>query len=455
MRCQKPKNKKQALLVYPQPLERVAANDALFPFPIQNLPLIAALIPSRYQVRIVDERVQRVRGSEPADLVFVTALTFSAHRAYQLCRRFRKRGIPTVIGGVHATVLPEEAGRHADAVVIGEAEGVLSTLLDDFQRGALKPLYQGHASDNLDTLPLSRFDLLNWRHRLFLSSIQTSRGCPHNCTFCSVPAVSGHRLRMKSPATIEKELIHLRRLHARQLFVVDDNFLVNKERALDVVTLFRRYGFKWMAFANLSISEDDDFVRALGAGGCRSLFLGLESINGDVSMRKNSSFSGKERMREAISRIHRHGIGIQGSFMFGFDEDRVEVFQETAAFIQENRIELPNISIMTPLPGTDLFRQFEKEGRLLHRDWRQYDMNHAVFEPRGMTAEELQQGFAWALKYLSSPSSIVYRLKKSRRQGPYFYIANFALHRCQTKLAFSMWNDRVQASFRERHLCPC
>ena len=455
MRCQTPRNRKQILLIYPQPPGKVAANDALFPFPIQNLTQIAASIPRDYAVRIIDERLRAVRGDENADLVFITALSFSAQRAYRVMARFQKRKIPTVIGGVHATVLPEEAARFADSVVVGEAEGVLAALLDDFSTGRLKPIYRGKSPDDLDAVPAPRLDLLNWRHRLFLSSIQTSRGCPHDCNFCSVPAVSGHRLRLKSIAAIEKELWHLRRLRARQLFVVDDNFLVNKERALAIIRLFHRHGFSWMAFANLSIHEDDEFLSALGDGGCRSLFLGLESINSDVPMRKNSSCCGVENMRRAVSRIHRHGIGIQGSFIFGFDEDRVEVFQETAAFIQENGIELPHICILTPFPGTALFQQFEEEGRLLHRDWQQYDMNHIVYAPRGMAAEELQQGFAWTVKYLASPTSILARLQKSRRRGLYFYIANFALHRSQTKLARSMWSRRVQASFRERHLCPC
>ncbi len=455
MRCQTPKNKKQILLVYPQPLERVAANDALFPFPLQNLTQIAALIPGQYRVRIIDERVQRVRGNEAADLVFVTALTFSAHRAYQVCAWFRKRGIPTVIGGVHATVLPEEAGRHADTVVIGEAEGSLAAVLDDYSRGALKPSYQADCPNDLDSIPIPRLDMLNWRHRLFISSIQTSRGCPYDCNFCSVPAVSGHRLRMKSPAAIEKELRQLRRLRARQLFVVDDNFLVNRRRALAVADLFHRYGFTWMAFANLSINEDDDFLQTLRACGCRSLFIGMESLNSNVAMLKNKACSGRDRMQKAVSRIHRHAIGIQGSFIFGFDEDQAEVFQETAAFIQETGIEVPNICILTPFPGTALFNQFRAAGRLLHRNWRQYDMNHIVFEPRGMTAEELQQGYAWALKFLSAPTSIHARLRKNGRLDPYFYIANFALHHAHTKLARSLWNDGVQASFRERHLCPC
>ena len=159
-------------------------------------------------------------------------------------------------------------------------------------------------------------------------------------------------------------------------------------------------------------------------------------------------------MRRAVARIHAHGIGIQGSFIFGFDSDTTDVFKETVSFIQETGIELPNMCIYTPFPGTPLYDAMEKENRLLHRDWSKYDMNHAVFTPACMTPQELQQGFAWVLKYLSSPTSILSRLK--RRGGPYlhFLTANFSLHAAQTRLARSMWNPAVHQVLKGKLSCP-
>jgi radical SAM superfamily enzyme YgiQ (UPF0313 family) len=285
--------------------------------------------------------------------------------------------------------------------------------------------------------------------------IQTSRGCPNNCEFCSVPAISGRKLRIKSISRIEKEVEALKAFRSRYLFVVDDNFTVAKERSLALMDLFRHHGFKWMGFSTLSVSEDEEFLEALRSSGCISLFIGFESLHDQGGLVKNRLYKGPGAFKEAVARIHSYGIGIQGSFIFGFDYDTEEVFQETVAFIQGAGIELPSINIMTPFPGTGLFNQLDKEERLLHKDWSLYDMNHVVFQPRGMSPEELQQGYAWALKYLASPSVILSRLKKKFGSKSYFMTANFSLHRQQTRLARSLWDKDTQRSMQERGLCLC
>jgi len=453
--ARKKNNGKHALLIYPRTPGTVTSNDVTFPFPFLGLTQVAAAFPEHYTVRIIDERIRRVRGTEPADIVFISALTSSALRAYALADMFRKRGIPVVLGGVHATVLPDEAARHATTVVIGEAEDILGGLLADFDSGALAKRYQSPAPPDLDTIPAPRLRLLSWRHRLYLAAIQTSRGCPHRCDFCSVPVISGSRLRQKSLATVERELQELSRLRTRNLFVVDDNFTATKERTLAIVELFRYYGYRWTGFSTLPASEDEDFLRALHDGGCTSLFVGFESLYGQAGVSKNRRYETPDQIRAAVNRIHRHGIGIQGSFIFGFDGHTEEIFQETAAFIQEAGIYLPTISLLTPLPGTAFFDVFDRESRLLHKNWNEYDMNHVVIEPRQMRAEILQQGYAWALKYLASPTSIIARLRRGVGFRKDFLIANFALHNGQTRLAHSLWNKNAQRRLREKGLCPC
>lgn len=455
MNWQKNRNSKHVLLISPTLKGAVTSNDAFFPFPFLSLSLLAAEIPSRYSVRIMDERVSRVSGKEAADIVFITSLTANVYRAYELADIFRSRGIPVILGGVHVSALPEEASDHATSIVIGEAEGLIEPLLSDFEEGKLKEIYKRSSLVDLDTLRMPDLQLLNWRHRFFMSPVQTGRGCAYDCDFCMVPQISGRRLRLKSIETLEKELHYLSGFKSRRLFVVDDNFLMKKERALSIIDLFRKYGFRWMGFSNLSVSDDERFLTSLRESGCISLFIGFESLNAGGSLLKNRSYNDRKAMEQAVCRIHEHHIGIQGSFIFGLDTDRATVFKETVSFIQETGIELPHISILTPFPGTPLFGRMEKEDRLIHRDWSRYDMSHTVFRPRHMSAEELQQGYAWALKYLASPTTIFSRLMNRSGFSFHFLISNFSLHRSQTRLAHSLWNSGIQRSMQERHLCPC
>jgi radical SAM superfamily enzyme YgiQ (UPF0313 family) len=447
---------KKILLVFPRASGTATSNDALFPFPFLCLTqLAAAFPPGQYDLKILDERISPVSGKEHPDLVLITTLTSTAPRAFALGDHFRQRGIPVVMGGVHATVCPEEASGHATSIVIGEAEGMVPKLLDDFERSQLAPEYRASCPSDLNDIPPPALHLLNWRHRIFLSPIQTSRGCPNSCDFCSVPAISGRKLRTRSLSSIDAQLRYLKQFRSRKLFVVDDNFTANKDRALAIVDRFRYHGFRWAGFSNLGISEDEDLLKALGDSRCVSLFIGFESLRGQGHLAKNRSYKSPDDIRRAVDRIHAFGMGIQGSFIFGFDDDDPGVFRETVSFIQEAGIELPMVNILTPFPGTPLFDSLKASHRLLDLDWSFYDMNHAVLQPKQMTHHELQQGYAWALKYLASPSSILYRLKRRFGSMPYFLTANFSLHHYQTRLAHSLWNRTVQDGMEKRGLCPC
>jgi radical SAM superfamily enzyme YgiQ (UPF0313 family) len=445
----------KVLLVFPREPGTCVSNDSVLPFPLLGLTQLAAAFPAHYELKLVDESVRPLDTRETADLVCITTMTATVNRAYALADGFLARGIPVLLGGAHATVLPDEAAGHATSVLVGEAESVMPQLIADFERGALAPRYQASSHAELTDIPQPRVDLLSWRHRFFLSSLQTSRGCPNSCNFCSVPAIFGHRLRLKTIDTIKAELQTASRHGTRYLFVVDDNFTANRKRAREIMELFAFYKMRWMGFSTLAMAEDGEFLEALRRSNCVSLFVGFESLHQRDNFVKNKKYADPAAVSHAVKVIHEAGIGIQGSFIFGFDHDTPEVFAEVASFIQANEIEVPNVNILTPFPGTRLYDQIAAEGRILHHDWDKYDMNNVVYQPRGMTVEELRQGYAWTLKYLSSPTVILRRLSWRRPYYPYFLMANFSLHRALTRLAKNVWDPRVQQALEARGACRC
>lgn len=449
-------SKKRVLLVYPCGGANKTA-DAIFPFPLQGLTQLAASMPERFEPVIHDENLRPLNGSASGsarpDLVMITAMTTLASRAYEIARTFRSKGVPVIMGGAHATACPEEVAQYADSVVIGEAENLLPQILEDFEAGCLAPTYRSDTPADLNTIPFPAMEALSWKHRFFMASIQTSRGCPLACDFCSVPATFGRKLRVKSIETLDSELKGIRAKGMKRVFVVDDNFTADRARAVEIFELFKKYGLTWMGFSNLSIADEPEFLEALKKSGCASLFIGFESLSDQTLFHKNRRYPSRAALASAVGRIRDCGIGIQGSFIFGFDEDTPDVFADVVSFVMETGIEIPNLNILTPLPGTPLYKEMREQGRLLDSPWEDYDMSHVVFRPAGMEPEELQQGFAWALKYLASPSVIFKRLSVKRRQYPFFLMANFALHRAQTRLANGLWSAPLQASLEERGFC--
>lgn len=449
------KRDKRVLFIFPREPGTQVFNDAVLPFPLLGLTQLASLFPDHYHLTMADETIKPVTGYEDVDLVCITTMTATAKRAYFLGDLYRKRGITVLIGGAHATVLADEAGKHASSVVIGEAENIIPDLIRHFETGQLQSCYRASDYSSLTKISAPRVDLLNWRHRFFLSSLQTSRGCPNSCEFCSVPRVFGRKLRHKPLDTIKKELETAQKNRSKYLFVVDDNFTVNRPRARELMEIFKFYGLRWMGFSTLATAKDPDFLQELYLSGCISLFIGFESLLQPDLFNKNKKFANKGSVADAVRTIHDAGIGIQGSFIFGFDHDTPAVFHEVAQFVQDNGIEVLNMNILTPFPGTGLYDRFETEGRLLHHDWEKYDMNHVVFQPKGMSSAELMQGYLWTIKYLASPTIIFKRLSWRRPNYSYFLTANFALHRAHTRMANMLWDKEAHAQLIAKGGCRC
>lgn len=407
----------------------------MYPFPMLGLTLLASLFPKDYEVRIINEAIEEIDFNAEVDLVGITGLTCVIKRAYTIADRFRERGIKVILGGVHPSLLPQEAKEHADSVFIGEAEGVFDKVIKDVEAGELKPFYKNREWSDLRGMPLPRRDLLGKRYGLFLKAIETTRGCPNRCEFCSIPTINGKRYRTRPLEEVEQELSSIIKKRGEYLFLADDNVTAKEDYAFGLFEIFKHHRVKWMAFSTVQIAKNEELLKKAQESGCISLFIGFESLLQENLDSISKRFVHTKELSELVKTIQGHRIGIHGSFIFGFDGDDPGVFKKTVEFVQKNNIELPTFSILTPFPGTPLRKRLEEEGRIFDHDWSHYDMSHAVFIPKEMTVQELQEGYLWAQKYICAPRSILKRLLWGpKHHFVYFLMSNFVLRGAQMEV---------------------
>lgn len=369
-------------------------------FPPLGLMTVAALTPEPHRVTIVDEALGLVDPDLSPDLIGLTATTAQAPRAYELADHFRAKGIPVVMGGMHASALPGEALLHADAVVVGEAEGLWPQVLDDAGRRGLKPLYQ--LADRVDAalIPPARRDLLDLSKYVAGNTLQASRGCPFACSFCTVTTFFGGTCRTRPIEQVIQEAVAM---DGGPLLFVDDNIMGKPSYARELFARMGDLGRNFVAQASTTVARWPGLIQQAAKAGCRALFVGLESISQQRLAGLGKRFNVVSRYRELVQRLHDCGVSVIGSFMFGLDGDGPDVFDRTVEFALQARIDFAQFSIATPLPGTRLYADLSREGRIRGRDWGRYNGSHCVFEPIGMRADELESGLRRAYRrfYLS------------------------------------------------------
>lgn len=397
-----------------------------------GLTLLASFFPENYEIKIINEVIEEIDFDAEIDLVGITGLTCVIKRAYDIADRFRERGVKVILGGVHPSLLPEEAKEHADSVFIGEAEGMIGKVLEDFEAGELKPFYKNRDWSDLKGMPLARRELLGKRYSPLFKAIETTRGCPNRCEFCSVPTINGKRYRIRPLDEVDRELSTIIKKKGEYLFLTDDNVTAKEDYALGLFEIFKHHQVKWMGFTTIKIAMNEKLLRKARESGCISLFIGFESLLQENLDSVSKRFVDAKELSNLIKTIQHHHIGIHGSFIFGFDGDDRSVFHKTVEFVQKNKIELPTFSILTPFPGTPLQKRLEEEGRIFDRNWSHYDMSHVVYKPTGMTVHQLQEGYLWAQKYTCAPRSILKRLLWGpRNHFFYFLMSNFILRGAQ------------------------
>lgn len=380
-----------------------------FKFPLLSISLLAGLTPPQHEISIIDESISEIDFNQKVDLVAITAITPLALRGYEIADQFRQRGKKVVIGGVHASWLPEEAKNHSDGVAIGEADETWAEILEDAEAGRLRPFYRQKERTDLSRLPIPKRDLLTRKGYLFHNLIQTTRGCPYDCEFCSVTALHGRTYRMRPISEVEKEIQSLERSKA-YIFFVDDNIVGNLSYARELLTMLSHYRLRWVSQGPIHVAENEEILSLMAKAGCHGLFIGFESLREENLHMMGKNINRVEMYEKGIQRLHDAGIGVYGSFVFGYDYDDVSVFDEFLEFANRNRIEGAFLPILTPFPGTRIYHRLNQEGRLLTEDWSKYDMATVVFQPKRMTVEELQEGFWKVNRSFYSLSSMAKRI---------------------------------------------
>jgi len=423
------------LMVAPKWPEGSLWGQIYFRFPYLALTTLAALTGEDWEVSIVDENVDSLDFSDLPDLAAISIMTPLAKRGYEIADSFREKGVSVILGGIHPTMMEDEAKTHADSVVMGEAEETWSLVLSDFKQGNLQPFYRSTNFSSLERLSVPKRNLLNRKSYFFTNTIQTTRGCPFDCEFCSVTSFYGRTYRVRPVEDVISEIGHMEKGF---LFFVDDNIAGKPSYAKELFRALIPLKIKWFSQASLSIVKDRELLDLAQRSGCKGLFIGFESLSQENLKAMGKSMNRADDYKEAIKMIHDHRIGIQGSFIFGTDYDDSSVFPDVIRFIEKTHLEAVLFSVLTPFPGTRVYETLLRENRIIDTDWEKYDMNHVVFRPKKMTPKELQDGFNWAYRKLYGHRSILVRLFPFNRNSLFYGVQNYGFRQAWKKTLRNM-----------------
>ncbi|NLD47290.1 MAG: B12-binding domain-containing radical SAM protein [Clostridiaceae bacterium] len=374
-----------------------------------TLTTLAALVPQELmaEVAIYDETVGIIPKDIEADLIGITAITGTSMRAYKWADYYRSKGITVVMGGVHPTLMPQEAAEHADCVVTGFAEQTWPRLLEDFVGGKLQKFYCQDEDLDISGRPIPRRELLNRKRYITINSVEAIRGCNLPCSFCAFPAAFGRNL-YKRP--VREVIEEIEKLNSKEVLFPDVNLVADREYAKELFREMIPLKKWWFGLTTSDVAKDSELFDIIVKSGCRGLLIGFESFTQDSQKFVKKGINKVGEYEELMKKLHHAGIGVNGCLAFGGDEEDRSVFERTVEAVVKLKIDLPRYSILTPFPGTQLYREFDEQDRIIENNWAMYDVEHCVFKPKNMTVEELEEGIEWAWRETYTFMNIAKRL---------------------------------------------
>jgi len=365
--------------------------------PCLTLPMLAAVTPDYVETTIIYETVEKIPYDAHWDLVGLTGMGSGIVRAWQIADEFRSRKVPVVIGGIAPSIgAPEWSLAHCDAVVIGEADEIWPRVIEDFATGRLHPIYRVETSPDLSRLPVPRYDLMNrWRMGIW-RPVQATRGCPHTCSFCSVTTFFHNTFRTRPIDQVIRDVKAARRHGSHYIAFIDDNLIGDLDYCAQLWEELIPHRIIWMTQCSIQLADHPELLKLARRSGCRLVSIGIESTDEQSLQLMGKSWNRPERYPAAIAAIRNHGIEVSTEMIIGFDSDDISAFDRTLEFVQTNRIAVPRVHILTPIPGTPLFAKLDESGRIIHRDFGSYTGSKAVFRPSQIDPAEMEKQY-WKL----------------------------------------------------------
>jgi radical SAM superfamily enzyme YgiQ (UPF0313 family) len=417
-------------IVHPCVGRRIGMKRYIRTWTMEPIPaaMLAALVPRDVELRFYDDRLERIPYDEPTDLVAISVETYTARRAYQIASEFRRRRVPVVMGGFHATLCPDEVSRHCESIVLGEAERLFPQAIDDYRRGRPQKTYRSDERPVLDVTPDR--SVFQGKRYLPMRLVEFSRGCRFRCDFCAIQSFFHATHRHRPLDRVLEEVRRVRR-PGQMIFFIDDNITSGLDEAKELMRALIPLRIRWVSQAAIHAAFDDETLDLMRRSGCQGILIGFESLDGAALQQMNKGFNlmngGAAR---ALANTRRHGLSVYGTFIFGYDHDTAATFAETVEFAIDQGLFIAAFNHVTPFPGTPLYRRMKDEGRMLFDPWwldDRYRYNMIPFHPRQMSPEELAARCVEARRRFYSWRSIARRsVKPINRRSP-FVLANFAV----------------------------
>lgn len=409
-------------LIQPKMIKRPMDTDIkIHMAPPLGLLTIVNLFDTTYRVELENENIQDINYEDNPDIVGISVTVDTFPRAVKIAKKFRERGIKVVAGGIHITTayktIPSDC---FDVLCIGAAERTWPDIIKDFESGELKNLYRCSEHMTSDDIVAPAYHSLDKRKYLYCNVVHTSRGCPFRCDFCYNS--SGEREYVNR--NIDDVIQDINNLKTKHIMFIDDNFAGNIKWTKEFLTKIKPMHLKWNAAVSINAAFDSDLLDLMKESGCKSLFIGFESIHADSINDVHKIQNCTDKYEQAIKEIHDRGIMINGSFVFGLDADTPQTFKLTLDWIVKNKIETVTSHILTPYPGTVLYEKLKEQGRIVSDDLELYNTAHVVFEPKGMTKEELYRGYIWIYKQIYSFKNIIRRIPETKQQKVPYLLFN-------------------------------